>query len=224
MPQPPTSGAQAVTIFDLYGTLTWHDTLFPYVRGFVQRHPARLAGIWRMPWALAAYGLGGRDRGILKSRVIRAAMGGTRRGDVDAWSDAFVAGLPRWAFRRAALEVLEAHRRAGDFLVLLSASPDLYVPRIGRLLGFDATICTEVTWRGDLLAGRLATANRHGEEKRICLEALRARHPGARFTAYGNSDSDLPHLVRADQALLVNGSARARRLATAAGVAVAEWS
>jgi phosphoserine phosphatase len=42
--------------------------------------------------------------------------------------------------------------------------------------------------------------------------------------AYGNSDSDLPHLAEADRALLVNGSARARRLAAARGIAVGDWT
>jgi phosphoserine phosphatase len=42
--------------------------------------------------------------------------------------------------------------------------------------------------------------------------------------AYGNSESDLPHLRQADRALLVNGSAAARRCAAAAGIPVADWT
>jgi phosphoserine phosphatase len=42
--------------------------------------------------------------------------------------------------------------------------------------------------------------------------------------AYGNSQSDLPHLRQADRALLVNGSAKARRSAAATGIPVAEWA
>jgi phosphatidylglycerophosphatase C len=217
--------AQRVTVFDLDGTLTWHDTLFQYLTGFIGRHPARLPYLWSLPAAFAVYALADHDRGVLKSRAIRAAMGGMVRATIDAWSESFVAGLhARRAFRPTALEVLERHRRAGDTLVLLSASPDLYVPRIGRLLGFDATVCTELRWQADRLDGHLATPNRHGDEKRSCLEALRLRYPGAAFTAYGNSDSDLAHLVRADEALLVNGSGKARRLAAAAGIPVAEWT
>ena len=45
---------------------------------------------------------------------------------------------------RDALAALQVHRAAGDHLVLLSASPDLYVPLIGRLLGFERTLCTEI--------------------------------------------------------------------------------
>ena len=225
MESSKSSAVERVALFDLDGTLTWHDTLFHYLTGFIARHPARLPYLWRLPAAFAGYALVGRDRGVLKSQAIRAAMGGMNRPTIDAWSEAFVAGLHgRRAFRPAALAVLERHRGAGDTLVLLSASPDLYVPRIGRLLGFDATVCTELRWQGDRLDGHLSTPNRHGDEKRSCLEALRVRYPAAAFTAYGNSDSDLPHLVRADEALLVNGSGKARRLAAAAGIPVAEWT
>jgi phosphatidylglycerophosphatase C len=214
-----------VAVFDLDGTLTWHDTLLPYLRGYVARHPERVLRTWRLPLAVAAFLAGRRDHGLLKSRVIRAVLGGEPRARVEAWAERFVGELkPRRAFRPAALEVLEAHRRNGDRLVLLSASPDLYVPRIGRLLGFERTICTEVLWKGDALDGRLETPNRRGEEKARCLEMLRIDYPGAAMTAYGNSGSDLPHMVRADRAVLVNAGAAARRRAAALGIAVADWT
>ena len=123
---------------------------------------------------------------------------------------------------------MEAHRAAGDRLVLLSASPDLYVPRIGGLLGFERTLCTELEWDStppseDRLDGALRTANRRGEEKSRCLASLRTEYPELPVVAYGNSRSDIPHLREADRALLVNGNAAARRAAAAAGIPVVEW-
>src|SRR6185437_16645380 len=123
----------------------------------------------------------------------------------------------------AALAVLEAHRAAGDRLILLSASPDLYVPRIGRLLGFERTVCTEIRWTGDRLDGALITANRRGAEKLRCLEWLRTQYPDLPMTAYGNSASDLDHMRHAERALLVNGNAAARLSAQASGIAAANW-
>ncbi len=208
--------------------MTWRDTLLPFLLGYAVRHP-RLSWLWRVPAALVGYG-GGRDRGLLKSRLIRAVMGGDSRSRIDAWSDTFVGSLQRRrAFRPAALAMLQAHRAAGDRLVLLSASPDLYVPRIGRLLGFERTLCTEVKWDAiapgvDRLDGALCTANRRGEEKSRCLAWLRTQYPGMPVVAYGNSPSDLPHLRHADRALLVNAGAKARRTAAAAGIAVAHWT
>jgi phosphatidylglycerophosphatase C len=120
--------------------------------------------------------------------------------------------------------VLEAHRAAGDHLVLLSASPDLYVPRIGRALGFERTLCTEIQWQGDVLAGALKTANRQGAEKLRCLNWLRTQYPGLPIVAYGNSGADLEHMRHADRALLVNGNAAARGLAAQWGIPTSNWT
>ncbi len=218
-----------IALFDLDGTLTWRDTLLPFLFGYALRHPARWRRLWRLPPALYRF-LRDRDRGSLKSRMIGMVMGGEPRDRIEAWAQYFVDSLRRGrVFRPAALAVLEEHRAAGDHLILLSASPDLYVPRIGRLLGFERTLCTEVRWRvgpsgADRLDGALLTANRRGEEKSRCLAGLRAEYGGLPVTAYGNSASDLPHLREADRALLVNAGAGARRSAAAAGIAVADWN
>ena len=56
-----------------------------------------------------------------------------------------------------------------------------------------------------------------------CLEQLREEYAQAKVTAYGNSLSDIPHLERADRALLVNGNAAARRGAERIGIPMADW-
>jgi phosphatidylglycerophosphatase C len=223
-----TSGTAAprrsVAVFDLDGTLTWRDTLLPFLLSFLRRHPRRVMRLWRMPFALLSFVAQGRDRGALKSRVIRMVMGGAARTDIDTCADAFVDALrPRHRLRPAALAALEAHRTAGDHLVLLSASPDLYVPRIGRRLGFERTLCTELEWRADRLEGALRTANRRGAEKLACLTWLRTQYPDLPIVAYGNSASDLDHMRQADRALLVNGNAAARAQAKQWGIPTSEW-
>jgi phosphatidylglycerophosphatase C len=213
-----------VALFDLDGTLTWRDTLLPFLWGYVQRRPHRALGLWRLPFALASYWRD-RDRGELKSRVIRMIMRGERVEVLEAWADVYVGNLKlKHRFRPLALAVVEAHRAAGDHLVLLSASPDLYVTRIGRLLGFERTLCTELEWRDNRLDGHLKTQNRRGEEKLRCLNWLREQYQGLPIIAYGNSASDLDHLRHADRALLVNGNSAARRLAEKSQIAVSSWT
>jgi phosphatidylglycerophosphatase C len=221
------SATPNVALFDLDGTLTWRDTLHSFLFGYAARRPARWPRLWRLLPAVAGY-LRHHDRGSLKSHVIRIVMGGDSRREIDAWAQDFVASLKaRHTFRPTALAVLEGHRAAGDRLVLLSASPDLYVPRIGRLLGFEHTLCTEVKWQaedgGERLDGALLTPNRRGEEKSACLAWLRAQYPGLPVVAYGNSISDLPHLVQADEAILVNGNGAARRAAAKAAIPISDW-
>jgi phosphatidylglycerophosphatase C len=209
-------------VFDLDGTLTRRDTLWPYIAGFLRGHPARIPGLLRALPAVVRFAWRG-DRGELKAAAIQAALGGVRRAELDAWTGAFVATLLERGLFDDARATLEAHRRHGDSLALLSASPDLYVPDIARALGFAESMCTGIEWRGDQLVGRLVTPNRRGAEKARCLGALRRLHPELEVVAYGNAESDLEHLALADRAVLVNGSARARRRAARLGVACRTW-
>ena len=81
-------------------------------------------------------------------------MGGASRAEVADWTDEYVAGLGDARILPGALAAIARHRAAGDRLVLLSASVDLYVPAIGRRFAFDQTICTEVAWQAGDWTGR----------------------------------------------------------------------
>lgn len=211
-----------LAVFDLDGTITRHDTLAPYVGGFLLRHP------WRAPLALGVlpalvgYALGCCGRGTLKAALMRSALGGVSRQALQRWTDRFVARVLERGTFGAARACIETHARAGDHLILMSASPELYVPAIARALGFHESICTGVRWRGQRLDGRLATPNRQGEEKAECLRQLRARLPGE-ASAYGNSKSDIAHLRLVEHGVLVNGNARTRRAARRAGLECVRW-
>jgi phosphatidylglycerophosphatase C len=209
-------------VFDLDGTITRHDTLGQYVLGFLARHPRSWLGAPCVLPALLAFALRKADHGAVKSAVLRAILGRRSRAEIAAWTAQFVARLPRMVFADA-MQCIEGHRAAGDTLVLLSASPDLYVPAIGAALGFSQSVCTGIEWQGDRLVGRLTTPNRRGEEKVRCLERLRAQYPSASFSAYGNAAEDVPHLACADNPHLVNGSAGARKLAAAHGIPCTRW-
>lgn len=215
-------GESRLAVFDLDGTVTRSDTFLPYLRGWLARQTR--AGPWlRITTAIVRFVLVGCDRGRLKSDLLRACMGGASREEVQEWTAAFVAGLDERLLCPGALDAIAAHRAAGDRLILLSASVDLYVPAIGKRYGFDESICTGVAWQGERLDGALTTANRRGEEKRRCIAALRTRFPDATIAAYGNSAADLPHLVTVERPLLVNASADARRKAEKLRVPTADW-
>jgi phosphatidylglycerophosphatase C len=197
----------ALAVFDLDGTITRHDTFGPYLWGYLRRHPWRLI---RLVPAIAApirYLLW-RDRGALKGAALRAVAGGARRDQLDQWSDQFVRQLLPHGLFAEALAAIAEHRKRGDRLLLMSASVDLYVPRIAQALGFDEVICTQVRWLADgRRDGRLASANRRGEEKRRCLAEVIERDQPERVYAYGNAGSDFAHMALAHQDYMVNGPA-----------------
>ena len=213
-----------LVFFDLDETITRHDTLLPYALGFLlQKRP------WRLPLLLIVIPsvlqfLARRvDEGRVKEAFIKATLGGASRATLGAWTARFVPRLIAKGTFAKALERIDEHRRHGDYLVLMSASTDIYVPTIGQALGFNETICTQVRWNGDVLDGALTTPNRKGAEKARCFAQARAQHPGLTTVAYGNSFTDLPHLQLANRGVLVNGSAKARREAQNLAVTCVEW-
>ena len=214
-----------LAVFDLDGTLTRRDTLLPFLCSYTRRHAARLPrAAVALPAALRF--LLDRDRGRFKGTLIHALMGGATRTQVDALAADFVPGLLQSGVHAEGLRVLRRHRAQGDRCILLSASTDLYVPRIGAALGFDEVICTQLRWRGDRLDGHLASPNRRGEEKRRCVAELLARWRPQYSTGYGNAASDLAHMALFDEAFLVNGGGQARRDARRSGrpIHCVDWS
>jgi phosphatidylglycerophosphatase C len=198
----PRGGSLAV--FDLDGTITRSDTFAPFVLACLRRHP------WRLPRLLLVLPVITRflltwDRGALKGGLLQVTLGGLTRGELQQNAAHFVQRLLRRGLYRQALQALESHRARGAWLVLMSASPDLYVPQVGAALGFDQVICTQVRWREDgRLDGRLASTNCRGLEKQRRLSLLIERMRPERVYGYGNSRSDLPHLQLAHEAYLVN--------------------
>ena len=212
----------SIAIFDLDGTITHRDTLFPLVLRHLAPRPWTLLRLLGVIPGVIRYAFD-RDRGLLKQALLRATMRGTSRADIDALARDFVRDkIARGCFRDA-LAAIRRHRDRGHLLVLMSASVDFYVPEFGRQLGFDRVISTEVRWIGDRLDGTLTSANRLGEEKARCVRELLAERHHSESFAYGNSVSDLPHLQIVKHGLLVNGSVAARRKAMELGVACVDW-
>ncbi len=191
--------------------------------GYLLRHP------WRLPRLLGAlpagvrFLLGRADHAAVKASFIHATLGGLPRAPLQAWTLQYLEGVLRHALHADALTRIEQHRLRGDYLVLLSASTDLYVPQLAAALGFAEAICTGLQWRDDVLIGYLSTPNRRGEEKVRCLERLRAQHPRRLLAAYGNAGSDIAHLRMAERPVLVNGRRAARKAAQRYGIPRETW-
>ncbi|HEY1899648.1 MAG TPA: HAD-IB family hydrolase [Steroidobacteraceae bacterium] len=215
-----------LVVFDLDGTITYRDTLLPYVRGYLARSGRSRWRMARLLPTLGAFAVGAADHGAVKSAFIRSTLGGAPREQLAAWTNDFVHWVITQGSSPGALAMIKAHREAGDWLVLMSASTDLYVPQIAHALGFSEAICTGVAFAASgHLIGTLTTGNRRGPEKVRCFTALRQQHPGVQTVAYGNARSDLAHLALADVPRLVNGSRRTVRQAAILGIRpFAQWN
>jgi phosphatidylglycerophosphatase C len=219
----PREPAPRLVFFDLDGTISRRDTLFGYVAGFARRHPARVPKFLAVLPALVGYALGIHDRGYLKGALLHAVMGGAPRGEIRTWTEEYVPKLIARGVFAEALAAIRKHRDAGDHLVLMTATVDLYVPELARALGFDTYLCSQASWREDRLEGWLVSPNMRDEEKASALRRMVAKFPGRRLVGYGNSAPDLAHLKLVDHAVLVNASNSLRKAASGLPVEFKYW-
>lgn len=216
-------GILQLVFFDLDGTITRRDTLFPYVLSLVLRRPWRLPRLLAVLPVLLRFARGRADHGELKGQFIRSGLGGLPRTVIAAHTTRWVPKLIARGVFADAMRAIAAHRSQQDHLVLMSASVDLYVPAIGAALGFTETVCSQVDWSGNRLRGTLTGANVRGQEKLLQVRRLRNQFPDARVVAYGNSMPDVPHLDSVDVAWCVNASGKLRAECERRQIRVVDW-
>lgn len=218
-----------VAVFDLDGTLTRRDLYLAFLAQALRRHgparPLRTAGLPVLATRFMLRGIGN-DR--LKTAFLDAILGGRPRSLVDALAGDFATRAVGREMKGAAIARVESHRRAGDTLVLASASLDLYVQPIARLLGFHAAVATRIAWTPDgRVAGTLDGPNLRGPAKLDAVRAELARSfPGQspRMVAYSDHASDEALLAAADEAVAVDPTPALARIAAQRGWEVAHWS
>src|SRR5439155_2112523 len=139
-----------------------------------------------------------------KQRVLIAFLRGQPRDRVAEHAEWFSSGWVSRRLRECVLERLRTHQQAGDRVILLSASPDVYVAAIGRMLGIEEVLATQVAADDERWDGALRGENCKGAAKvRRLAEYLQAASPPAASWAYGDSSSDLPVLNWVENGMLV---------------------
>ena len=202
MPETVNAEQPVLAAFDFDGTLTWRDTLLPFLR--------RLLGtpnfLWVLfvcsPW-LIAFALRLTSNHSAKAKLLHAALAGRSVVEVQRCAQAFVQTDLPGQWRPWALQQLVQHQQQGHRCVLVSASTSLYMHLVGQSLGVEAVLCTEMEVQDGHYTGRLATPNCHGEEKVRRLQAwlaLRPEEPPPLLHAYGDTSGDKPMLRLAQHA------------------------
>ena len=188
---------QPLAAFDLDGTLTRRDTLMPFLLRAVGRERAYRAVVASSLPLARALALGGRHRDSAKAAVLRRVLTGVPLVSLADAAEAYADHVVVCGVRPDVRARVDWHRAEGHELVLVSASPELYVAPIGRRLGFDAVLATrlEVDAAGRL-TGRLLGANCRGPEKVARLREWRGDGLTLAY-AYGDSSGDREMLALA---------------------------
>lgn len=197
---PVRAAGDTVAVWDVDGTLVLGDTLLPFLRRFVGA--PRLAAILAESFARARRQPD--RRAAAKAAVVQRVLGGRELAAVDSIARTYVSDLVMRRVRPDCLRRWGWHRERGHRLVLASASLDLYLTHLGRLLGADEVISTRMSVVNGRVTGHLATPNCRGAEKADRVREHLAARPAGRLWAYGNSASDELTLALADNPVRVS--------------------
>lgn len=204
-----------IAAFDVDGTLTRSDCVVPFLRLVGgTRHVASLLlrDAHRTVPAVIR-----RDRDALKALAAHAAFAGKAVPEVGRAAAQFARVVHSDRMRADTLAMFEEHRAAGDTIVLVSASFEVYLRPLGGLLGVDGVIATRLDVTDSRKRGETATytgsligSNCRGPEKVQRLHAWLEEHhaqvggrSGVHVTAYGDSTGDRELLLDADAAVFV---------------------
>jgi len=189
-----------VAAFDFDGTLTYRDTLFPFLL-----HAAGAATFARhlfvLAPTLAAYGLGLMRNDIAKQRVLARFFAGAAPEAVRDQAAQFAEHQLPKLIRPEAMRRFDWHKKQGHRCIVISASLDLYVRHWALKMGFDDVIASHLETRADgRVSGNLSGGNCFGGEKVRRLDALLGPRNGYTLYAYGDSRGDRELLSVADYA------------------------
>jgi len=224
--QTPEPGTEKTVVFDFDHTLYDGDSGTHLFRWLIRR------SAWRTALALLATPVLGPMIACLPTRrygisgfVWIGTVGLHSRGVLDTLIDQYVelhADEIRPRLLPVALDVLHAHREAGDRVVIATGAP----PELARaILAFVAHEAVPVigTAVGPKFGAVVATRHCHAEEK---MRMLRERGYGAIDIAYSDSSADLPLLKAAKAPVVVNpkaGTVDMFRRALPPGTPILNW-
>lgn len=204
-----------IAAFDFDGTLTYRDTLVPFlVRAFGARRVA--AAVSRTASTAARARLGRLEgelhhRDATKEALLADLFAGRDAAWVSAQGKAFATTLHR-RLRSEMVEQVAWHRSEGHELVIVSAGLSAYLEPFARRHHFNQVMAVELeTDESGTLTGALAGPNVRGPEKEVRLRAWFGDEPPEMLWAYGNSSGDRELLAMADKAVWVDGPNADRR-------------
>jgi HAD superfamily hydrolase (TIGR01490 family) len=214
----PAHYGHGVAVFDLDRTLIPGSSLAMFGRELVRQGLVSRRSVLRHAGAEQVFrrrGLGGARIDDLVRRLLDASAG----RDVEPLLSVARSMGPALAARipPSARFLVDHHLRAGDFCIVLSASPHELVEAVTSELGAHRAVGTRVGVHDGVLTGRLDGPFCYGVGKLEALEREVGRLDLATATAYADSGSDLPLLEQCGTAVAVNPDAELRRWAQARG-------
>ena len=218
-----------IAIFDLDYTLTKKGTWGRFVVSTMKTRPHLwLPVLFVMAKNQWLYKQDKAPRCGVKKAMMKLTMVGWPKEKVVRYAQAFAEREVLTGLRPGAIASLNAHKEAGDTLIIASAAVDVVVEPIARRLGVAHFIATELAWNEGKLSPEFATENCYGAEKLLRIKTYLAKNPTmkhnlTKITMYSDNHSDLDIMLWADVGIAVDPSKRLKTLANQHGLRVVNW-
>lgn len=187
-----------VAAFDFDGTISYRDTLVPFMI-FTKGWLAFLWAVMRQLPALFLYLIGYMNRQTIKERFLTQLYRNTTETQLREWGLRYAREKLPSKIRPKALERIRWHQQQGHRCVIVSANLDIYLDFWAELMGFEKNLSTIVAFdHSGKATGRLVGANCWGREKKMRLENYLGPRAGYLLYAYGDSPGDYDLLKMAD--------------------------
>jgi HAD superfamily hydrolase (TIGR01490 family) len=189
-----------VAYFDFDGTITYKDTLVPFVlysTGF-------LKFLYKLPRALPAvvlYLLKQIDNETAKQRFITVMLRGMPKDKLDHIARNFAITRLDKYINPEIYNKLEYHKEHRHNIVIVSANLAIYLRYWAKKHHLVNVIATEIEFANGRVTGRLETKNCYGEQKTIRIkEYLKENNYSFAYSyGYGNSRGDYALLDYVDE-------------------------
>ncbi len=178
-----------IAVFDFDGTITYADSFLPFLR-----HLGGFFWFWfgmlLLSPALLLHALGRMENWRAKEKFLGHFLQGRTSDSLDGTSADFVKRRLPLLINPAAMEKVRWHQEQGHRLLLLSASPELYLRHWAKENGFEKVLGTRLAENDGRLTGRIEGRNCHGEEKLVRLQLEVGELDRHEIYSYGDSRSD----------------------------------
>lgn len=188
------SNCDTLVLCDFDGTLTIGDTLFPFLRECRGSFLFLLYVVVASPWLIGLF-LKKVDAQRAKEVLLSLFLKGWSEKRIEEYAEKFFKNYPFTKYCSDMHEQLTVHASYGHTVILVSASPEIYVKKfaehfrnaiaIGTLLEFSS----EGEFKGKI-KGRNCNYDEKVRRIRNAIDVESFSHT----IAYGNSDGDMPML------------------------------
>lgn len=196
-----------VAYFDFDGTLTKHDTLFPFVF-YVVGIFKFISKLHLVLMVLFLYYMNVFNNEKAKEFFLTIMFKGLSKSYIESKAKLFAVNKLDKGIKSEIYTKLEYHLEHGHKIILVSANLGIYLRYWAQKHKLADCIATEIEFHNGLATGKLATRNCYGKHKidRI-REYIAKNHPNFVYSyGYGNSHGDYALLSYVDEGYWISGT------------------